>query len=144
MMLGLYSELGRRDVVQARELIAREGYRDDPDEVRRFRNDLPRLAPELAARLARSSAFHSLSDLRDLVFHRQEHRYTPTQLRSLIDGAGLEFLGFEFTSPKPLAGYRARFPGDATAIDLDNWAAFELENPSLFSNCYRFWVRHRR
>lgn len=144
MMLGLYSELGRRDVVQARELIARHGYRDDPDEVRRFRNDLPRLAPELAARLARSSAFHSLSDLRDLVFHRQEHRYTPQQLRRLIAEAGLDFLGFEFTTPKPLTQYRSRFPNDPTAIDLDNWAAMEVANPDLFANCYRFWVRKRQ
>lgn len=144
MMLGLYSEVGRRDVVAARELIAKHGYTDSPDDVRRFRHDVLRLAPDLAMRLMQSSAFHTLSDLRDLVFHRQEHRYTPAQLRSLLDAAGLEFLGFEFNSPKPLAGYRARFPTDATAVDLDNWAVMELENPGLFSNCYRFWVRHKR
>jgi SAM-dependent methyltransferase/predicted negative regulator of RcsB-dependent stress response len=144
MMLGLYSELGRRDVVAARTLIAQHGYTDSPDDVRRFRHDLPRLAPNLAGRLMQSSAFHSLSDLRDLIFHRQEHRYTMAQLRSLIDGAGLEFLGFEFNSPKPLAGYLARFPKDTTATDMDNWAAFEQENPGLFSNCYRFWARHKR
>jgi SAM-dependent methyltransferase/Tfp pilus assembly protein PilF len=143
MMLGLYSEVGRRDVVAARELIAKHGYTDSPDDVRRFRHDVARLAPELAMRLMQSSAFHTLSDLRDLVFHRQEHRYTPGQLRLLIDEAGLEFLGFEFNSPKPLASYRARFPADATAVDLDNWMVMELENPGLFSNCYRFWVRHR-
>jgi SAM-dependent methyltransferase/predicted negative regulator of RcsB-dependent stress response len=144
MMLGLYSEVGRRDVVAARTLIARHGYADSPEDVRRFRHDLPRLAPDLALRLMQSSAFHTLSDLRDLVFHRQEHRYTPAQLGRLVDEAGLEFLGFEFNSPKPLAGYRARFPNDTTAVDLDNWAIFELENPGLFSNCFRFWTRHKR
>lgn len=143
MMLGLYSEIGRRDVVAARELIAKHGYSDNPDDVRRFRHDVLRLAPDLAMRLMQSSAFHTLSDLRDLVFHRQEHRYTPAQLRQLIDEAGLEFLGFEFNSPKPLTGYRARFPQDLTAANLDNWATVELENPGLFSNCYRFWVRHK-
>jgi SAM-dependent methyltransferase/tetratricopeptide (TPR) repeat protein len=143
MMLGLYSEVGRRDVVAARELIAKHGYSDSPDDVRRFRHDVLRLAPDLAMRLMQSSAFHTLSDLRDLVFHRQEHRYTPAQLRQLVDEAGLEFLGFEFNSPKPLTGYRARFPQDLTAANLDNWATVELENPGLFSNCYRFWVRHK-
>ena len=143
MMLGLYSEIGRRDVVAARELIAKQGYTDSPDDVRRFRHDVLRLAPDLAMRLMQSSAFHTLSDLRDLVFHRQEHRYTPAQLRQLVDEAGLEFLGFEFNSPKPLTGYRARFPQDLTAANLDNWATVELENPGLFSNCYRFWVRHK-
>ncbi|MFC3674186.1 methyltransferase domain-containing protein [Ferrovibrio xuzhouensis] len=143
MMLGLYSELGRRDVVAARELIARHGFSDSPDDVRRFRSEVWRLDPALAARLAKSSAFHALSDLRDLVFHRQEHRYTPQQLRRLIDGAGLEFLGFEFTSPQPLHQYRQSFPADATATDLDNWAIMETGNPDLFANCYRFWVRHK-
>src|SRR3546814_11659135 len=100
MMLGLYSELGRRDVVAARELIARHGFTDSPGDVRRFRSEVWRLDPALAARLAKSSAFHALSDLRDLVFHRQEHRYTPPQLRRLIDGAGLDFHGLEFTSPQ--------------------------------------------
>jgi len=141
MMLGLYSEIGRRDVVAARQLIARHGFGDSPDDVRRFRHEVWRLDPALAARLAKSSAFHALSDLRDLVFHRQEHRYTPQQLRHLIAEAGLEFLGFEFSSPKPLNQYRQRFPADTTATDLDNWAQTEIDNPDLFANCYRFWVR---
>lgn len=143
MMLGLYSEIGRRDVVAARGLIARRGYPDTPDGVRQFRREVVELDPELARRLAKSSAFHALSDLRDLVFHRQEHRYTPPQLRDLLDGAGLEFLGFEFTSPKPLAQYRERFPADATATNLDNWHEMEKASPDLFANCYRFWVRRR-
>ncbi|HEX6958579.1 MAG TPA: methyltransferase domain-containing protein [Ferrovibrio sp.] len=143
MMLGLYSELGRRDVVLARALIARHGYGDSPDEVRRFRTDLPCLDAALAARLSKSSAFYALSDFRDLVFHRQEHRYTPQQLGTLIDDAGLEFLGFEFTSPKVLPQYRERFPNDPKAVDLGNWAQMERDNPDLFANCYRFWLRRR-
>lgn len=143
MMLGLYSEIGRRDVVKARELIARLGLDDSPEEVREFRRILPKQDPELAARLSASSAYYALSDLRDLVFHRQEHRYTPQQLRQLINGAGLEFLGFEFSAPKALSGYRARFPDDPTATNLDYWAEVERENPDLFANCYRFWVRRK-
>lgn len=144
MMLGLYSEIGRRDVVAARDLIAKHGYGDGPDEVRRFRLDLPRLNPALANRLAQSSAWYTLSDLRDLVFHRQEHRYTPQQLRQMIDAAGMEFLGFVFTSPQPLTSYRKRFPADTAGTNLDNWAAFEIDNPDLFANCYRFWLRKKR
>lgn len=143
MMLGLYSEIGRRDVVKARELIARLGLGDSPEEVRKFRRILPKHDPQLAARLGMSSAYYALSDLRDLVFHRQEHRYTPQQLRQLIDGAGLEFLGFEFSAPKALSGYRARFPDDPTATNLDYWSEVERENPDLFANCYRFWVRRK-
>lgn len=141
MMLGLYSEIGRRDVVEARRLIAAHGYTDSPDDIRRFRSDLENLAPELTARLRRSSAFHSLSDLRDLVFHRQEHRYFPNQLEALIRGAGLEFLGFEFTTPETLSHYRQTYPDDPRGISLANWAAVERAHPDLFANCYRFWLR---
>lgn len=144
MMLGLYSEIGRRDVVAARDLIAQRGYGDSPEDVRRFRKELPKLDPALAGRLAQSSAWYALSDLRDLVFHRQEHRYTPRQLRQMIDAAGMEFLGFVFTSPQPLTGYRKRFPADTTGTNLDNWAAVEIDNPDLFANCYRFWLRRKR
>jgi 2-polyprenyl-3-methyl-5-hydroxy-6-metoxy-1,4-benzoquinol methylase/Flp pilus assembly protein TadD len=143
MMLGLYSELGRRDVVAARALVAQHGYSDSPDDVRRFRADLPQLNAKLSRRLGVSSAYYALSDLRDLIFHRQEHRYTPQQIGALVASAGLEFLGFEFNSPKPLTGYRLRYPDDPTACNLDNWTAVETENPDLFANCYRFWVRRR-
>lgn len=141
MMLGLYSEIGRRDVVAARRLIAMHGYSDTPDDIRRFRADLERLDPELTERLRRSSAFHSLSDLRDLVFHRQEHRYLPHQLENLIRETRLEFLGFEFSTPDTLAQYRRQNPDDPRAVDFAHWAEFERQNPDLFANCYRFWLR---
>ncbi len=40
MALGLYSEIARRNVVKARELIAARGYAGTPDDIRRFREDL--------------------------------------------------------------------------------------------------------
>ncbi len=140
MMLGLYSEVGRRDVVAARHLIAQHGYRDTPDDIRRFRADLPHLDAALEARLRRSSAYLSLPDFRDLVFHRQEHRYFPEQLGPLVAGAGLRFLGFELSETKHLRAYSAAYPDDATATNLENWAAFERQHPDLFANCFRFWV----
>lgn len=140
MMLGLYSEVGRRDVVAARHLIAEHGYRDTPDDIRRFRADLPRLDAALEARLRRSSAFLSLPDFRDLVFHRQEHRYFPEQLGPLVANAGLRFLGFELSEAAHLRAYCAAYPDDPQAVNLAHWAEFERQNPDLFANCFRFWV----
>ena len=39
-VLGFYSELARRHVVKAREIIAAHGYASTPDDIRRFRRDL--------------------------------------------------------------------------------------------------------
>jgi SAM-dependent methyltransferase/Flp pilus assembly protein TadD len=140
MMLGLYSEVGRRDVVASRELIALHGYRDTPDDIRRFRSDVNRLDPALAQRLRRHITFQTLPDFRDLVFHRQEHRYYPEQLGPLVASAGLRFLGFEFSEPKMLREYLAAYPDDDKAVNLANWAEFERDHPDLFANCFRFWV----
>ena len=40
MHLGFYSQLARRHVVRARELIAACGYTSTPEDIRRFRQDL--------------------------------------------------------------------------------------------------------
>jgi len=40
-----------------------------------------------------------------------------------------------------LGAYRVRFPGDLAAVNLDNWAAFEIDNPAIFGSMYQFWVQ---
>ncbi|WP_428246290.1 methyltransferase domain-containing protein [Ferrovibrio sp.] len=140
MMLGLYSEVGRHDVVLARQLIAAHGYKDTLDDIRRFRADLPKLDPELCTRLRNSLAFYNLPDFRDLVFHRQEHRYYPEQLGDLARDAGLRFLGFDFSEPQLLRSYTADYPDDPQAVNLSHWTEFERRHPNIFSNCFRFWL----
>lgn len=140
MLLGLYSEVARRDVVAARDLIARHGFGDTPAEIRRFRAEVEQLDPALGGRLKRFSAFRAMSDLRDLVFHRQEHRYTPEQLGVLIAGTGLRFLGFDLEQPGMLEAYASAYPDDAECSDFAHWAEFEQQHPSLFANCFRFWL----
>ncbi|WP_430395419.1 methyltransferase domain-containing protein [Ferrovibrio sp.] len=143
MMLGLYSEVARRDVVLSRQLIAKHGYADTPDDIRRFRIDLPQLDAELYARLRKSPAFYNLPDFRDLVFHRQEHRYYPEQLGDLARDAGLRFLGFDFTDQNILRDYLADYPDDPQAVNLSHWAEYERRHPNLFANCFRFWLDKR-
>ncbi|WP_428246289.1 methyltransferase domain-containing protein [Ferrovibrio sp.] len=140
MLLGLYSEVARRDVVAARDLIARCGFGDSPAEIRRFRAEVEQLDPVLGGRLKHFSAFHAMSDLRDLLFHRQEHRYTPQQLGELIAGSGLRFLGFDLQQPGMLEAYAAAYPEDTECLDFAHWAEFEQQHPSLFANCFRFWL----
>src|ERR1700722_8673580 len=66
MFLGFYSELSRKHVVKAREIIAARGYSSIPDDIRRFRQDLAvgNAGVELQS-LSQGQDFFSTSDCRD-------------------------------------------------------------------------------
>jgi 2-polyprenyl-3-methyl-5-hydroxy-6-metoxy-1,4-benzoquinol methylase len=142
MRIGLYSELGRRAVVRARELIAAEGFTADAAGIRSCRAAIrARTGDELFARIARTEDFYSMSGCRDLLFHVQEHRFTLPQIKAMLEGLGLRVVELEFPdSGETLARYRARFPQDPGALDLDNWHRLEQEFPDTFARMYQFWV----
>jgi tetratricopeptide (TPR) repeat protein/2-polyprenyl-3-methyl-5-hydroxy-6-metoxy-1,4-benzoquinol methylase len=141
MHLGLYSQLARRHVVKARELIAARGYSSTPDDIRRFRRDL--VARDAGAELqwlSKGPDFYSTSECRDLIFHVQEHRLTLDQIESFLSESGLSFIGFEL-DPSVLQQYRTAFTGDPAGINLRNWARFETDNPDTFAGMYQFWIQ---
>jgi tetratricopeptide (TPR) repeat protein/2-polyprenyl-3-methyl-5-hydroxy-6-metoxy-1,4-benzoquinol methylase len=141
MQLGFYSQIARRHVVKARELIAARGYASTPEDIRRFRRDLA--AGDADAELQWLSAmadFFSTSDCRDLVFHVQEHRLMLGEIESFLSESGLNFLGFQL-DPRVLFQYRTRFPGDPAGTNLHNWARFEADNPDTFAAMYVFWIQ---
>ena len=144
MRIALYSDIARRHVVHGREFIAAGGYEATPEDIRRCRAAiLVRQNDVLLQKLTRSEDFYSMSGCRDLIFHVQEHRFTLTQIGTLLDALELQFLGFEFSDPSPAEDYQSSFPDDPMLTRLDNWHRFELEHPDTFTRMYQFWVRSR-
>jgi tetratricopeptide (TPR) repeat protein/SAM-dependent methyltransferase len=140
MCLGLYSQLGRRQVTKAREFIAARGYASTPEDIRRFRRDV--LAQDTSVELrslSNAHAFYSLSDCRDLAFHVHEQNVTLGQIESFLAEFGLHFIGFEL-DVRVLNQYRASFADDPGCINLRNWARYEADNPDTFTAMYRFWI----
>ena len=140
MNIGLYSELARKSVVEARELIAREGFEATEDGIRKART---RIVEHFRGRDRSPHTwrdFYSLEECRDLLFHVQEHRFTLPQIAEVLDELGLEFVGFELTGVV-VHTFRARFPEVDAERSLSAWHAFETENPHTFSGMYQFWVR---
>jgi SAM-dependent methyltransferase len=149
MQVGLYSELGRRNVVAARTLIAERGYRPTPEDIRRIR-EIVAASEEgsLLKSISQWSDFFTTSDCRDLLFHPQEHRTSLPAIKAFIEANGLRFAGFildaltsdafvrRFPEASALTG-KARFEAFA---DLDRWHLYETENPNAFAGMYRFWV----
>jgi SAM-dependent methyltransferase len=144
MRVGLYSELARRHVVRARELVAEAGFAPTPSGIRACRAAiLARQDDPLLARIARGEDFYSLSGCRDLIFHVQEQRFTLPRIADLLAELELEFAGFEWPDGDSPARYRARFPDDPALTNLDHWHRFEVDRPDTFVLMYQFWVRKR-
>lgn len=140
LLIGLYSERSRADVVAARAFIAERGYRPTGDDIRRCRRDLVSSAPDLALQLARRSDFFVTDECRDLLFHVQEHRFRLWQIGDALHEAGLAFDGF-LLRPALAARYASQFPADRTLTDLASWDRFEAQFPDAFAGMYIFWAR---
>jgi 2-polyprenyl-3-methyl-5-hydroxy-6-metoxy-1,4-benzoquinol methylase len=142
MNIGLYSRRARTEVAALRELIAKAGYAATPEGIRRFRADVMRGDGAIAVGdLARSPDFYSISACRDLLFHVQEHVFSPLDIQSCLDELGLQFLGFDLPNPEARNRYLERFPDNPACDSLANWDAVEQDHPQIFAGMYQFWTR---
>ncbi len=139
MNLGLYSERARRHVAEAIAAARARGTAPTADGIREFRHWMLAEPPgPWAVPLARYRDFYATSQCRDLLFHVQEHRYTPQGIKTLLADAGLEFRGFQVPAAV-LDAYRRTYPPDPAGLELDNWDAFEAAHPDTFRTMYQFW-----
>jgi SAM-dependent methyltransferase len=138
MRIGLYSPVARRDLDAARAELKARGFPPTPDGVRAARQHLMRM-PGFGEVVQRPD-FFSVSSCRDLLFHVQETYMPLPAIAAFLRENGLTMLDMDLDAPVLLA-YRKRFPHDLAATDLDNWAAFETENPSTFDGMVQFRVR---
>jgi len=140
MRIGLYSELARRVIVEARTRIAARGYRATADDIARCRQDIIREADHWRM-LIGAKDFYSMSGCRDLLFNVMEHRFTLPQIAAFLNDHDLSFLAFEpFDDPTVTERFHEQFPGAADEADLDQWHRFEVEHPETFWDMYVFMV----
>jgi hypothetical protein len=83
--------------------------------------------------------FYSLSELRDLLFHVQEHRFTIPQIKESLGKLGLKFCGFE--SDKITTHFKQINTHLDDLYDLDKWQKYEEANPASFASMYQFWCQ---
>lgn len=138
--LGLYSERAREQVVQCRQLIAAENIDHGLVGMRKLRKRLMQQHKSWSEIIS-SPDFFSMSGVRDLLFHEQEHRFTPIQLEQLSKAIGTEFLGFIRLDPQARQRYTEQFPADSNLNDLGNWDIFEKQNRNCFASMYQFYLQ---
>jgi 2-polyprenyl-3-methyl-5-hydroxy-6-metoxy-1,4-benzoquinol methylase len=139
MKTGLYSELARRHIVMTRGEIERQGIGTSDAEIRQFRGSLAASHSENHQSLTAWPDFFSLSELRDLIFHVQEHRFTLPDISCCLDELGLKFCGFE--NPGIADKFQEFFGKASDACDLSLWHQFEESHPSTFAGMYQFWCQ---
>ncbi|WP_426434842.1 methyltransferase domain-containing protein [Bradyrhizobium genosp. P] len=138
MRIGLYSDLARRIIMEARAHIAKRGYRATADDIRRCRQDIIREA-ERWKTLIDANDFHSVSGCRDLLFNVMENRFTIPEIAAFLNENDLSFLAFEpFGDPTVIEQFRKQFPGAADEANLHQWHRFEADHPETFRGMYVF------
>jgi tetratricopeptide (TPR) repeat protein/SAM-dependent methyltransferase len=142
MNIGLYSELARRHIVAAREKIAEMALSDSFYDMLLFRAAVLDPDSEASAGLEKiieSGAFFSTSELRDLLFHVQEHRFSLPQVAIILDELGLTFAGFEFSDKNVTRKFVQDHSGSQALYSLGEWHDFETAHPDTFRGMYQFW-----
>jgi 2-polyprenyl-3-methyl-5-hydroxy-6-metoxy-1,4-benzoquinol methylase len=138
MRVGLYSDIARRGIVEARAIVAERGYQPTAEGIRALRQTIIREKDEPRWKLlVQTIDFYSTSGCRDMFFNVMEHRLTIPDIKSFLDEQGFAFLGFELDA-KVLEQFRQRNTAADALTDLGAWAAFEAENPQTFLNMYVF------
>ena len=139
MKIGLYSELARQHIVEMRQEISKAGIGSSDAAMKSLRATVMASDLKHHKRILNFSDFYSLSELKDLLFHVQEHRFTIPQIQDCLAELGLEFCGFE--ANKIVSHFKQTNTGADDPYDLDKWQAYEEANPSAFAGMYQFWCQ---
>ncbi len=144
MKIGLYSEIARKPIVQARAMIAAKGYKPEPQDIRLCRQDIMAAHSDDPLRaILPSRDFYSLNNCRDLLFHVQEHRFTLPRIDAALNDLDLAFLGFEFMNETPPRNFKKHYPEESAQRNLSLWNLYEESNPSTFASMYQFWCQKK-
>lgn len=139
MNIGLYSQLARQDIVKVREEICELNTGLNLKEMKTFRHTLIESDKYHHKSIRNITDFYTLSTLRDLLFHVQEHRFTVPEIKNCLQNLGLKFCGFE--GAELISKFKQFNGNEANIYDLDKWQAYEQANPYAFIEMYRFWCQ---
>lgn len=139
MKVGLYSELARRHIIQIRQELENSGINLNDNQIRTIRKNYIDSKVERHEKIKLNNNFYSLSEIRDLLFHVQEHQFTIPKIKNCLDELNLKFCGFEST--EILSDFRSHYPKKNDLYNLNKWHSYEKENPDIFIAMYQFWCQ---
>ena len=134
-----YSELARQHIVEMRQEISKAGIGSSDAALKSFRTMVMTSDQNHHKEILGSTDFYSLSTLKDLLFHVQEHRFTIPQIQNCLTEFGLKFCGFE--SAKIVSQFKVTNTDADDPYNLDRWHTYEEAYPSAFAGMYQFWCQ---
>jgi 2-polyprenyl-3-methyl-5-hydroxy-6-metoxy-1,4-benzoquinol methylase len=146
MKIALYSQTARKQVITFRELITKNKQHSGQDLDQRLLRQalLMNKIPGDWNKIVNSPEFYSMSNCRDLIFHEQEHQFTPSKISNLLANNQLDFIGM-----LPTTSGRKAFE-KSTGVNmkklnvnntLKNWDKVEQEQEDIFAGMYQFYCR---
>ena len=142
MKIGLYSEIAREIVNNARSIASSKGLTPSPDNIRSLWLEILEAGDDSdLSELVQFFDFFSLSGCRDLIFHAEEHQFTLLQIDDALKKLQLKFLAFELPNQEIMHRFKDKFPEDEAQNSLPLWHQFELDYPRTFRGMYQFWVQ---
>ncbi len=139
MRIGLYSQMARQNIVKFREEIVNLGIETSDSAMKSFRNDIISSKLDHHREILKSRDFYSTSELRDLLFHVQEHHFTIPQIKNSLRQLKLKFCGFE--GRKLVTDFKVIHSNKDDIYDLEKWHLYEKSNQSTFRGMYQFWCQ---
>lgn len=143
MSISLYSKAARDYALNpALTYIKEKGYSTSDDDIRQFRRDVLGMTEDNpVTRCLGASDFFSLAECNDLLFHVQEHRYTPRMIWDMAEKHNL--VPFHtYLPPDKMKIFRDLFP-DQALLDPDVLEKFEAEFPKAFIEMYKIYFRRK-
>ena len=137
--IGLYSSIARNSVTQIRKANEKVGMQASNTNIRQFRRQLLEQCKDEAMKpLFHSRDFYNLNGCRDLLFNTHEDCLTIPEIKTMLERANLDFLGFHFQTGEAEQHYRMMFPAEKTLRNLDYWHQLEVQHPHTFQKMYQF------
>ncbi len=139
IMIGLYSKIARAHIKRIRLEIKKLKIETNKKNIKKFRENIISSNTNDHKLITESSDFYSLSSVRDLLFHIQEHRFTIPQINNYLNKLNLKFCGFE--NRELLKFFIEKNSRINDLYNLDLWNEFEINNPRIFAGMYQFWCQ---
>ena len=140
MQIGLYSKTARQHINSIKNEIIEEKIQPTYSEMISFRNYLIKSNKKHHKKIKEIYDFYNLSELRDLLFHIQEHQFTILQIQDYLERLNLSFCGFDNNI---LVNKFLERNSKEKLFDLYIWNEFEKEYPDSFSGMYQFWCQKK-
>ena len=141
MKVGLYSKIARKHLTKLKTRIIPKDCNARVDEIRTIRNKIINLNTKSPIDIIRWGDFFSMSEMRDLMFHVQEHQFTLLQINEMLQELNLSFCGIENVDIKNK--FSKKYHEVSDLYDLNLWHEFEVNNPEIFTGMYQFWCQKK-